>query len=380
MKKTISLIIMVIFAIALLAGCGGGSTPAASGGGGDASQPAQSGSGGGDEVYSLNFSFYGPEVVPPSQFIMDTAKVLEEKSNGRLTMDYYFNGTLLGPPDTISGCINGTADIVLAGGTDIGEVFPLNSVYSMPYMTTPPGKSAIDNAYGQLQVDCPELGEELAAKGLMWLTVASANGYHLHGATDLYDEPSKVKGRTINGQGEGGNIITALGGNGVSLPVTDIYLSLSTGMLDGALDHFGMLEGFSLKELLFTHTVFSNSKDLNDGEAMIGGGLYSSPIGCLMNINSFNNLPADLQQLLLDEFSGFPQFITAADASYMAPAAIQTCVERGDDFVFVTDAERGPWVDPLTPIIDAWAARCEAAGYDGMSVYNHLLDLFAKAQ
>lgn len=383
MKKTLSVILASALVLMLLASCnsnGKSGSTATSGAGSTAPQTSGSAStaapAGDGETYTLSFSFYGPESNPPAQFCIEAAEKMKELSDGRLTMETYFNGTLLSHPDTISGVMNGTADVVLASSSVVDEVFPLNSVYSLPFIETPPGKHATDKAFLQLLTECPELQEELNASGVHWVTLASANGFQLHGTKTVFDSPATIPGKSIEGQGMGGAIVNAWGGSGTTLPVSDIYMSLSNGMLDGVLQHFGFLEAFALKEVVTTHTVFSNVTDPTDYEAMMGGGVYASVIGIIVNNESIDALPEDLQKIFTDVMVEFPEYISYADINVTGKAALDSCIERGDEFVFVTDAERAPWVEPLKPLIDEYVAAVEVAGYDGQAVYDKLQELF----
>jgi TRAP-type C4-dicarboxylate transport system substrate-binding protein len=375
MKKIIVTVMFCLLLGIALAGCGGGSSPAgdtSADNAGDAETTAAES----DESYVLTYSYFTSEAIGPGLFITQLAENVKERSNGRLTLDMYFNGTLLGTSDVITGCINGTADIVTVDQTIMGEVFPLSNIFSMPFLEIPPSKPEMDAAFNQLLADRPELNDELAKQGLMYMGIAPCGGYHLHGVSTVFDSPSKLSGKTIEGLGEGGNIITAMGGNGVSMDPGDWYLSLSTGLLDGQLTHFAAMNGFATAELLKTHVVFSNSDDPTDYDALFGGGIYAPMMGNIMNKASFDALPADLQEILVDEFSKFAEYVSDLDIPQMVIPAVDLCLERGDTFVFVGDEEREAWLPGMRIIIDRWVEQVEALGYDGQAIYDHLLSLF----
>ena len=329
-----------------------------------------------DTVYTLTYSYFAPDFIGPSMFIKDAAAKIEQRSNGRLKLDLHFNGTLLGFSDTVTGCINGVADIVTFDQGAIAEVFPLSNVFSMPYLETPPDKRTMDAAYNRFIAETPELNDELAKQGLMYLGISAIGGYHMHGATELFDSQSKLPGKTIDGLGEGGNIITSMGGNGVAMDPGDWYLSLSTGLLDGMLAHFAMMTGFALSELLTTHVIFSNSQDLKDYYTLFGGGIYAPMMGNVMNIAAYEKLPPDLQVILIEEMGKFAQFVTDMDVPDMVTPAVDMCVDRGDVFVFVGDAEREAWLPGMQEFIDKWADQVAPLGYDGKALYQKLLDMF----
>ena len=362
MKRLIAIILTLAMALAFTA-CGSNNTAP--------NTPASSG----DETYTLTYNYPYSEAIGPGVVALATAKNIEERSNGRLKIDCYFNSTLLTLWDTLSGVMNGTADIAFVDATVLSEGFALNNVYSMPYLTTPPGKIATDAAYAQLIKDCPELAEEMASLGVMWLGITSIGGYHLY-STEVLDTPAKLAGKTYQGIGEGGRIVNALGGNGIVLDAGDFYLSLSTGLLDGILVMIGELIAFGLYEIVDTHMIFTNSKDITDYDAMWGGGIYAPGMGIIMNTESFNKLPADLQEIVLDEYGQYGARIFEVDAPTIIIPAIDIITERGDEVVFIDSDARQEWSQHFGPVLDIWYEKCEAAGYDGRAVYTHLLELF----
>ena len=362
-KNRITALVLALVMLFALASCSTGGAPATA--------PDNDA----DETYTLIYNYCYSEAIGPGQFALQAAESVAERSNGRLTVECYFNGTLLSLRDSLTGCINGVADMIFIDATMLSEGFVLNNVYSLPYLSTPPGKAATDRAYGQLIKDCPELAEEMASVGVMWLAVCTIGGYHLY-ATEVLDSPKKLGGKTIEGIGEGGNIINAAGGNGVVLDAGDFYMSLSTGLLDGILVMIGELTAFGLYDIVDKHMIFSNSTDIQNYDEMWGGGLYSPAMGVIMNIDSFNKLPADLQQIVLEEYGKYQQITTTLDAPTIITPTIDFITERGDEVIFINNDARQEWASNFDPILENWYGRCDAAGYDGRVVYNRLLELF----
>lgn len=375
----------------VLAACGGTDAPSSPG----TSSPGTSSndSSGGDptggpsppsddgETYSLTLSYFAPETVGPGMFSTYAAEQIAERSGGRLTLDCYFNGTLLSFEDTINGAINGVADIVWIDSTNIGEVFPLHNLFAMPYEKTPPGsKATLDAVYNQMLVDIPEFSEELAAVNLRWLGMMAIGGYHLHGTGTALDTPATLSGKTIEALAEGANVVTNLGGKGTVLDSGDFYLSLSTGLCQGQICNTAGLWGFKTYEVLTTHTLFSNSDDPTDYDVWFGGGLYAPIMGTVMNLESFNQLPADLQAVVLEVFAELPSWITEADMPTQVQPAVDAILERGDPITIVNDEIRAAeWWPGMKPVIDNWLAAVEAEGHDGQAIYDHLMELFADA-
>jgi TRAP-type C4-dicarboxylate transport system substrate-binding protein len=97
--------------------------------------------------------------------INEFAKALEERTEGKVKLKLYYNSSLLPVPDQITGLQTGIADITnLTLSTHLGH-FPLNDIFTWPFM----GYAHYEDVYPlqmKLIQDIPELGAELSNVGL----------------------------------------------------------------------------------------------------------------------------------------------------------------------------------------------------------------------
>ena len=129
-----------------------------------------------------------------------------------------------------------------------------------------------------------------------------------------------------------------MGGVGSALDPGDYYLSLDTGLLDGQCTHLVVLGSYGTAELVTTHTIFANNEeDIADN----GGGLYAAAMGYVMNLESYNKLPADLQQILVECLDYAGDRIIEEDVMWV-DTSMEIFKERGDTFTYITDADRVP--------------------------------------
>jgi len=145
----------------------------------------------------------------------------------------------------------------------------------------------------------------------------------------------------------------------------DMTPDVQTGVVQGVLNHFPVLNVFGTLELLKSHTVFG------------GGGINITPMFDIMNTDVLNSLPADLRDILVN--SGhywFDKFYELDAADIAAAAAF--CVDNNHTMTVLTDAEVAVWRDAVkTQLIDAWIADCEAAGLPGQALYDRAVELIA---
>ena len=63
------------------------------------------------ETIELKVAQYFPTPTSQAKVLADFCVELEERTSGRVQVDYYDSGTLLGPTDMFQGVIDGVADI-----------------------------------------------------------------------------------------------------------------------------------------------------------------------------------------------------------------------------------------------------------------------------
>jgi len=93
--------------------------------------------------------------------------------------------------------------------------------------------------------------------------------------------------------GVGGDVGAALGATGIQVPAPKVYETLASKAADGVVMPFESRKGFKLTEV--AQNVFE-----------MPGGLYRGSFAFIMNQDTFDELPADLQKALEDKVFGEP--------------------------------------------------------------------------
>jgi len=176
--------------------------------------------------------------------------------------------------------------------------------------------------------------------------------------------PADLEGMKIMGAEYMLNMtMEAAGATPVQLDIGDMAPSLNTGLIDGVMNHFPVLNVFGALEFLPYHTVF--------GE----GGINMTPMFVIMNTEKLNSLPPDLKQIVLDSGSIWYDRFSELDAADILGA--QEYVEANNHTItYLTPEQIAVWYDLVKePIHDAWIADCEAKGLPGQAVYDEALRL-----
>lgn len=302
---------------------------------------------------------HNPAFTGPGQSIIYWANYVNEKSNGRLHLTVYSGGALLSGEEVYRGVQTGVADIGHYV-VDSREGFALNLVMGLPFMGWP--KQHVEDKYLALLDKFPEMKAEW--KGVTILSVMMMPPTHIHTTDKVVKTPADIKGMKIMGAEYMLNAtMQAAGATAVQLDIADMAPSLNTGLIEGVINHFPVLNVFGALEFLKYHTVF--------GE----GGINMTPMYLIMNMDKLNSLPADLKQLVIDSGSVWFEKFSELDAADQVNA--QTYVkENNHTMTYLTPEEIKVWYDLVKqPVHDAWIADCNAKGLPGQAVYDEALRL-----
>ena len=295
-------------------------------------------SGGEDEVFHFNVSFMNPE--PAAAGIVEALDRIQEASNGRITMTYYFSWALTSVATIIDDFNSGIVDIGVHSFEN-DTFFPYaNLITNTPFLGMPSIHEAA-RIFAEMYEDYPVLAEEFARNGIVFWTLQPFPSTQLYTRSDFEIRmPSDLAGRRI---------ITNLpmlqeflsnnGAAGVSAPVTDISTMINTGVADGVMQHPGVMLAFGVLDFL-------------EGATFYGpGGILSAMGSISFSEQAWNRLPADLQQLFIDEADNVREAM--ASLQYVVNMPVNDRLIEQVPVQQLSDAEIQAWLDDFAPIIDA---------------------------
>ncbi len=293
-----------------------------------------------------------------ADFLVPWAERVAEASEGRIAIDIYPSMQLGGaPPGLYDQAREGVVDLVwtLPGYTP-GR-FPLIEVFELPFVAaSAEATSQAAHAYYEAHADA--VFEDVH---VLLVHVHAPGTFHIRGQSitaveDLAGLKVRAPSRVSN------SALAALGATPVGMPVPEVPQALSRGVIDAALLPWEVALALRTHELVDHHT-----------EIHAPRGLYTAVFLFAMNLDAYEALPQDLQDVL-DAQSGLPlaaeigQLWDEAEASGRAAA-----VEAGNQIDAVTDPEVARWHEATRPVIDDWVAEMDAQGHGGS-------DLLAEAR
>ncbi|RCW99646.1 TRAP transporter substrate-binding protein DctP [Marinomonas foliarum] len=180
--------------------------------------------------YVLQYSTYTTSTSDQSKTVQRWAKEVERLTEGGVKVEFHYSQSLAKADDSLSATVDGRADIAQIGSIYATSGLPMFTVVELPFETNNPETQmkAIERLYqenSEFKRDFDENGVKL----LFPLPLGSV----LIGLKEPASTPSQLSGRSIRSGGLTSEVLMAENVNPVSMTATDIYESMSRGIVDG---------------------------------------------------------------------------------------------------------------------------------------------------
>lgn len=278
-RATAPLAIAVTFALAVLTGC-------------SADSPAPGADDIGDiDPIVITYADYLPDSSTfgrMSQFFQEN---VTERTDGAVTFENYWGGSLLGQPEQLAGVRDGIADIGLIFGGIFPSELPIASwllALGLDLTGSPLHDFAAGTAVIQELANTWEpLREEFAANGLMPLYWTSTVPFMSICTDPIPSGSDGFAGRSTRASGVFQSGATeALGGIPVTVAFNEIYEGLQRGVLDCALMDPGSIPAFDFADV---------------AQEFVPLSIISALGGYTVNLEFWESLPAEVQNIIYEE-------------------------------------------------------------------------------
>src|SRR5262245_41525400 len=313
-----------------------------------------------DKPIELKFSSWvGPAHGHHTGVMVPWAKMLEDKSGGRLKITIYPGSTLGKPADHYDLVVNGIADIAFTVPGYTPGRFPLLSVAEVPgvgFKTAKGGSAAIWSLSDKY------FKAEFKDVKLLWLWVHPPGHFHLaRKQVRVFEDLAGLKIRAATPMLT--TMVKTLGASPVSIPAPDTYTALERGTVDGTIFPWEAIWSFKLAEVLRHHTVVN---------------LYASPLSTVMNQRKYDSLPPDLRKVIDDLSGAWGAEFNGAVWDKNELEGIAAAKKAGATIYTVPQEERQRWAAKLKPIEEDWVKDKEAKGLPGRQLLNDLREAIKK--
>jgi TRAP-type C4-dicarboxylate transport system substrate-binding protein len=286
------------------------------------------------------------------------AAAVNEATGGAVTIEFQPGGALAAPPATFENTVAGGQDMGWALQGYHAGVFPVTEIVEQPFqfVSAMQATQTLWDLYDQF----PALQDEYSDVQLL--------GMWTHDIGDIWTKDVPVQtmedmqGLTMRFPTPiMGEVMDAMGASSVGLPAPEIFDSLSTGVIDGLSIAVSGLASFGL----YPELAYGTKCDC-----------YVAAQYLVMNLDSWNSLTPDAQQVMLD--LGREHSLTAAevyDAAYVAIS--QVAVDEGIEIYELPEDELARWQEVGQQVTEAWIAAREAEGVPAQEMYDAMQDIKA---
>lgn len=308
----------------------------------------------------LSYSNFFPPNHIQSQLAQQWCDEVEKRTQGQVKVEYYPGQTLTKSTQNYDGVVSGLSDMGMCLFAYTRGRFPVLEAVDLPlgYKSGAAATKVVNEVYEKFNP------KELQDTQVMFL--------HAHGAGLLHTTGKAVrtmedfKGMKLRGHGTSAQVISALGGTPVSLPMPELYQSLQKGVVQGALYPIEVNKGWRMAEV---SEYLTNSLSI----------AYTSSFYVVMNKEKWAAIPADLQKII-QEINGewVGKHGEAWDESDQQGLEYFKSLNR--EVIELSDAEANQWKTTIEPVIDDYIDKMNKGGFDGKAIVEFVKASLAKHQ
>lgn len=309
------------------------------------------------KIHSFS-SAQSPEAI---HMVLPFIEAVEAQSEGRLKIEFYPSMQLGGKAsDLIEQMEDGVVDIVvMIPGLTPGRFSGLEGM-DMPF--TNAGLSVGQTASLLEFTNTWLLDNEF--KGIKILHMHATDAAVFHTVDKPIETMEDFAGMRLRAPGRWlGEAIKAWGGTPVGLALGETYEALDRRQVDGMAINWAIITPYKFQEVTKYH---------------LETPVYQNPIMVLMNQDSFDNLPEDLQAVI-DANIGLEQSLAVGAAlDGITTTAKDEITASGGVLYSITDAERDRWKEAITPVYQLWIDEMTSRGLPGQEMFDSMLEITAK--
>ena len=282
----------------------------------------------------------------------------EKRFPGRVKVSIYPSSTLLGPTALYEGTFKGITDIAFVVPQWTPGRFPKSEVIDLP----PGVPSAVEGTNIYWDFFNKFLADEWKEVKVLSLHVQVPQSLHTKSKPiRTFDD---IKGQKMRVYGIGSDVMKAFGGVPVSMPMSEAYEAIRTGIVSGIMVPFSEMKGYRLIDVCNYHTEMDT---------------IASPFLILMNKQKWESLPADMKQAIDKELT--PYWNNQGGAiwdRWEAEGREFVKSAKGHQFINLSPEERKKWRERAMTVNTAWAAALDAKGLPGKKLLEEKYKAISK--
>lgn len=304
------------------------------------------------KVLNLTYSCHHPPTDVHSKLAEAWIKEVEKLSNGKVNATFFPGQSLIEASQTYDGVINGMVDIGFSILQYTRGRFPLMDFINLPLgFPSGPVNTAIIN-------EVQERFKPAELKDVKVLYLHAHGPGYLHTKKRAVHEMKDFKGLKVRSNGPTADMIKALGGTPMALPMPELYQALQKGVVQGGVWDFSASIDWKLAEVI-DYSIVSTPI------------AYSLGFFVVMNKDKWNAIDPGVQKAIEDVN------VKWAAKHGLAWAEAETrgrqfTTKLGKEIIAVDKAEAVKWRKAVQPVIDSYIKMMESKGLPGKEVIEYV--------
>lgn len=311
-----------------------------------------------DDTVSLNYSNFFPPTHIQSILAESWCTEVEKRTDGRVKVQYFSGQTLTKAKQTYDSVMDAIADVGFSVLAYTRGRFPVMGAVDLPFGYTS-GVAATAVANELFNKFNPK---EFSDTQVMYL--------HAHGPGFIHTKGKVVrtledlKGLKIRSTGLSAEVIKALGGTPVPMPMPESYQSLQKGVVDGSAYPAESNKGWKLGEV-------------TDYATYAYAAAYTTTFFVVMNKGKWNTIqPRDQKIIKRINREWAVKHGKAWDNSDML--GVRFFLNQGNAIYGLDAKESERWRTAVAPLIDDYQKKLDEKGIDGKAVIETIRETLGK--
>ncbi|MGD8523552.1 MAG: TRAP transporter substrate-binding protein [Desulfobacterales bacterium] len=305
---------------------------------------------------TLTYANFPPAPTFPCVQMERWKQEVEKRSGGKVAVNTFPGGTLLGAKNMMDGVIAGQADIGnLCMAYQPGRFIVTNAT-SLPIgiPNARVGSLMLWDLWYKYQPD-----EFKQVKVLAMFTTAPTNIMSKVPVRTLVD----IKGLDLRASGGAAQILGAWGANPVGMPMPQTVEALQKGVVKGLYSSLEVMKDFKFAE---------TCKYVTQTDTVI------YPFAVVMNRDSWKKLPQDIQKIMEDLRIEQSEWTGNYMDNHVKEAMDWSVKTQGVEVIKLSSAEKAKWDAKLQTLTDKWIARAKGKGLPADAIVRDMKMLIKK--
>ncbi|TQL46762.1 TRAP-type C4-dicarboxylate transport system substrate-binding protein [Homoserinimonas aerilata] len=300
----------------------------------------------GEETFDLTWTSYTTPEGYYSMAMDEWISIVEEKTEGRVTIEPFYMGSLCSTMDGLACAKDGRADIAYTSPAFHPAEFPLANVVTVPFVAKDP--VAQTAAAASLYESNADYAAEFEAEGIHALYFAPVTTSIL-GTKTAVDSYAELKGLSVRSTARMLKASEIAGSNPSAIPVSEIYESIENGVIDAwsATGLESAITEWNLGEVTPYMTDTQSGSFIN--------------VMAIINAEVWNTMPADIQKIMTEASD---TVWGGLSGEYLDAIFDETCDRAADQGVTLStwsDAESKKWADAVgDTLLNDWKSEVKA--------------------